>query len=165
MSTRRFAIPSHRLRRGWGFGPDNARLVEARPLSFEEYSAAHAEIGSVYFIGDQMGGDTIKIGWSRDPVTRMQQLQTGNPMPLKFWGIVAASRMIEPALHLLFANSSVNGEWFTDPEGSILAWLREMTFDQPIQSCRWFTAGSQNVTWEWDDKALLHRPVFGEPAE
>lgn len=163
MSGKRFAIPSQKLRRGWSFGPDYARIIEARPLSFEEYSAAHQEVGTVYFIGEQLGGDTIKIGWSRDPSTRLVQLQTGNPTPLKFLALIAASRMIEPAIHNLFAPSNVSGEWFTDPENSIRNWLSEMTFGQPIQACRWFKAGAESVTWQWDDKALLHRPLFSGP--
>lgn len=165
MSTKRFAIPSQRLRRGWNHGPDFARIVEARLLTSEDYYSARAEVGSVYFIGDQLGGDTIKIGWSRDPVTRLQQLQIGNPAPLKFLGCIAASRMIEPALHQLFALSYVSGEWFTDPEGSIRRWLLEMTFDLPIERCRWFMAGAESVTWSWDEKALLHHPLFSGKSE
>jgi hypothetical protein len=165
MSTKRFAIPSIRLRRGWHHASDFARVVEARLLSPEQYGAAHLDVGSVYFIGDALGGDAIKIGWSRDPVTRLQQLQIGNPSPLKFLGCVAANRLIEPALHHLFALSSVSGEWFADPEGSICRWLREMTFDEPISRCRWFMAGEQSVTWQWDEKALLHCPLFSEGPE
>lgn len=160
MSIKRFAIPSRPLRRGWSGGPDNVRVVEARALTQEEYVAAHVEVGCVYFIGEQMGGDTIKIGWSRDPVTRLQQIQVGNPNPLKIIGCIAANRLIEPALHQLFAASGVSGEWFTDPEGSIRAWLREMTFGQPISRCRWYMAGTQSVTWQWDDRALMHRPIY-----
>jgi len=164
MSVKRFAIPSEKLRRGWDNGPDQARVVEARPVSYEQYRADHREVGSVYFIGDELGGDTIKIGWSRDPVTRIQQLQVGNPAPLKFLGCVAASRQIEPGLHQLFALSYVTGEWFTDPEWSIHNWLEEMTFGQPIERCRWYMAGTAIVTWVWDAEALLHRPSFvGQP--
>lgn len=165
MSTKRFAIPSQKLRRGWTHGPDLARRVESRLMSDEEYRSAHAQVGSVYFIGEALGGDTIKIGWSRDPMTRLQQLQVGNPAPLKFLGCVAATRMIEPAIHQLFAGSCVSGEWFTDPEGSIRGWLNEMTFGRPIESCRWFMAGTQSVTWQWDEKALLHHPLFSDPPE
>lgn len=161
MSAKRFAIPSQELRRGWSFGPDHARVVEARAMSELEYCSAHADVGSVYFIGEQLGGDTIKIGWSRDPVSRLRQLQVGNPQPLKFLGCVAANRLIEPALHQLFAPAYVTGEWFTDPEGSMGRWLTEMTFGQPIERCRWFMGGAESVTWEWDAKALLHRPIFG----
>ena len=162
---KRFAIPSRRLRHGWSHGPDHARLVEARLMSGEEYQSAHLEVGSVYFIGDASGGDTIKIGWSRDPVTRLQQLQVGNPAPLKFLGCVAATRAIEPALHQLFAASAVSGEWFTDPEGSIHDWLQEMTFGHPIGRCRWFMAGTGSVTWQWDDAGRVHRPIIADGSE
>lgn len=160
MSTKRFAIPSSPLRRGWARGPEHARIVEARSLSETDYSAAHGVVGSIYFIGDATGGNTLKIGWSRDPVTRLGQLQIGNPTPLKCFGCVAANRMIEPALHMLFAAASVSGEWFTDPEGSIIRWLHEMTFDQPIERCHWSMAGTQSVTWDWDEKTLRHRPLL-----
>lgn len=161
MSTKRFFIPSQMLRRGWDFGPDEARIVEARAVSEEDYYAALREVGAVYFIGDELGGDALKIGWSRDPVRRLQEIQTGNPFPLKFIACVAATRMIEPALHQLFAVCHVQGEWFSDPEGSIGKWLEEMTFGQPIARCRWFKAGTQFVNWRWDDKALVHRPEAG----
>jgi hypothetical protein len=165
MSTKRFAIPSRRLRRGWDHGPDYARIVEARVLPEDDYLAAWSEVGCVYFIGEQLGGDTIKIGWSRDPVSRLQQIQVGNPTPLKIIGCVAANRLIEPALHQLFAPAAVSGEWFTDPEGSMRRWLNEMTFGQPIERCRWFMAGAQSVTWQWDEKAQLHRPLFSTTPE
>lgn len=165
MSIKRFAIPSRALRHGWDFGPEEARVVEARALPDEEYLAAQRDVGAVYFIGDQLGGDAIKIGWSRDPVKRLQQIQTGNPFPLKFLGCVAATRMIEPALHQLFASCHVSGEWFSDPEGSMVRWLNEMTFGEPISRCRWFKAGTQSVHWQWDPKELIHRPLFGEPDE
>lgn len=165
MSTNRFAIPSQRLRRGWDFGPDYARVVEARVMSEDEYDSAHAGVGSVYFIGEQLGGDALKIGWSRAPARRLQEIQVGNPSPLKIVGCVAATRLIEPALHQLFALSAVSGEWFTDPESSIRRWLGEMTFGHPICRARWFMAGAQCVTWHWDEKALLHMPIFaGAPA-
>lgn len=161
MSTRRrFAIPSQRLRRGWDFDHDYARIVEVSPLSMEEYAKAHQECGSIYFIGDATGGDTIKIGWSGDVLRRLQELQIGNPSPLKCIGCVAARRMIEPAIHQIFATAALSGEWFTDPEGSIRRWLHEMTCGQPIERCRWLTAGVESVTWQWDEKALLHRPIF-----
>lgn len=134
-------------------------------MSEEEYDAAHAEIGSVYFLGEQLGGDTLKIGWSRNPARRLQEIQVGNPAALKFIGCVAATRLIEPALHELFALSAVSGEWFTDPEGSIRRWLDEMTFGNRICRCRWFMAGAESVTWVWDEKALLHRPIFGGAPE
>ncbi len=160
-SIKRFAIPSQKLRRGWSHGPDHARVVEARLMSDDEYGAAHSEVGSVYFLGEVLGGDMIKIGWSRDPVTRLRQIQVGNPTQLKFLGCVAATRVIEPAIHQLFSLSGVSGEWFTDPEHSIRRWLDEMTFSHPIGRCRWFMAGSQPVTWRWDEIALVHRPLFG----
>lgn len=162
--SKRFAIPSQQLRHGWDFGPDYARIVECRAMSYEDYRANHADVGSVYFIVDQMGADTIKIGWSRDPARRLQELQVGNPTPLKIIGCVAATRLIEPALHQLFAPAAVSGEWFTDPEGSIRRWLKEMTFGHPIQRCRWLMAGAQSVTWVWDKIALVHRPEYSGSA-
>jgi hypothetical protein len=164
MSTkRRFAIPSQKLRRGWDFGPDLARVVEARALHADEYALSHNEVGSIYFIGESLGGDTLKIGWSRDPIRRLAEIQIGNPAPLKCIGCIAALRIIEPAIHQIFASSALSGEWFTDPEGSIRRWLHEMTFGQPVERCRWMMAGTAQVVWEWDDKALLHRPVFAGP--
>lgn len=165
MSVKSFAIPSEPLSHGWSRASDYARIVESRIVTDEAYAAARIELGCVYFIGEELGGDLIKIGWSRNPVARLRQLQTGNATPLKFIGCVAANRQIEPALHRLFSTASVSGEWFTDPEGSIRAWLNEMTFGQPIERCRFFKSGSGWVNWLWDDKAVLHRPVFSVPSK
>lgn len=162
MSTKRFAVPSQPLHRGWT-RPEYCKIVVSRPLGADEYARVQSEVGSVYFIGEQLGGDTIKIGWSRDPVTRLQQLQVGNPNPLQIIGCVAANRLIEPALHMLFASRSVSGEWFTDPEYSIRRWLKDMTFGQPIERCRLYMAGAQWVTWHWDAKAEQHFAEFSEP--
>lgn len=157
-----FAIPSKQLRLGWSWGPDRARVIDSRLLDEQTFLDSHAIRGSVYFIHDVFN-DTLKIGHSGDPGKRLRQLQTGNPSPLKLIGIVAARREIEQAIHDLFGGSSLEGEWFTDAEGSIRRWLKEVTFNQPWQRCEWLTAGMRDVTWQWNTATCIHDPIGMEP--
>lgn len=67
--------------------------------------------GFVYFV---RGGDRIKIGFSQLPVEmgRLQALQTGSPVELELVGQRPGTKLTERALHKLFAEDRVHGEWF-----------------------------------------------------
>lgn len=69
--------------------------------------------GYVYFIqsGGRMG--PIKIGWTKnDPITRLRDLQTGNPEPLELLSWRAGGPDLEAALHLVMRPLHLRGEWF-----------------------------------------------------
>lgn len=75
-------------------------------------AAPPASPSLVYFI--QAGHDgPIKIGRSRSPLTRLQELQTGNAMQLRYCGAVEGGAALEQALHEHFASIRLTGEWFT----------------------------------------------------
>ncbi|GEL75182.1 GIY-YIG nuclease family protein [Myxococcus virescens] len=65
----------------------------------------------VYFIqAGEMG--PIKIGSSRNPATRLLELQTGNPEPLFLCATSPGGVEAEQQLHEDFASLRMTGEWF-----------------------------------------------------
>ncbi len=65
----------------------------------------------VYFIRRGEDGP-IKIGWSRSPVGRMAQLQTGQEVQLHLLAMAPGGSREESELHRRFASSRMVGEWF-----------------------------------------------------
>jgi hypothetical protein len=61
----------------------------------------------------------IKIGKSKDPETRLAQLQTGNGEPLKL--IATVSGDYEKQFHKILAPYRVSGEWFAGIDAKILS--------------------------------------------
>jgi len=68
----------------------------------------------VYFIGvNEL--DVIKVGRSKDPIRRLQFLQTGCPYEMSLLQVVRSndrSSEVEKAFHLLFEHLLLRGEWF-----------------------------------------------------
>lgn len=73
----------------------------------------------VYFIA---AGPFIKIGLSKTPLTRMEELQPWNPYPLELAFAVPGDRQAEMVFHLYFYDCWHRGEWFRN-EGSLKAFL------------------------------------------
>lgn len=67
--------------------------------------------GWVYFIQVGAGG-SIKIGWAKNPDTRMRALQTAHPARLRFLGVIPGTKARERELHERFAHARMQGEWF-----------------------------------------------------
>jgi hypothetical protein len=68
--------------------------------------------GYVYFIVAE-GCDRVKIGYSRDPTVRLNELQTGSPFPLRIVRVIPACRgTLETRVHKHFADLRLHGEWF-----------------------------------------------------
>lgn len=66
----------------------------------------------IYFL---RSGDSnfIKIGYcAGDPITRLKDMQTGNPQQLVLIGCMEGGRFDEKRLHGLFYEYHVRGEWF-----------------------------------------------------
>lgn len=63
----------------------------------------------VYFIAC---GPFIKIGITNDLVRRLQSLEAQCPYPLTVLGVIAGSRRLEKALHLMFVEDKHRSEWF-----------------------------------------------------
>ena len=64
----------------------------------------------VYFIGGVTGH--IKIGFARNPHSRMYEMQTGSPVKLMIYAYALAPRETEWALHKHFERDRCHGEWF-----------------------------------------------------
>jgi len=98
--------------------------VRAREVRYKVEHVPQSELcGLVYFV--QSGDDgPIKIGWSRDVVRRVAELQTANAHALVLLGAVPGTMEDEAAMHARFAHLRMEAEWFRNsPE--IHAFLRE----------------------------------------
>jgi len=67
--------------------------------------------GFVYYIQEEMDGN-IKIGWSEDPIKRLQQHQTSNSRELRMLVYVKENPDYEKEIHRKFQTSKTQGEWF-----------------------------------------------------
>ncbi len=69
----------------------------------------------LYIICDS-SESTVKIGYSRDPQSRLRSLQTGYPLPLRVYHSVLVSedrvRLLERKLHQEMSIYRTRGEWF-----------------------------------------------------
>ena len=64
----------------------------------------------IYFIA---AGKHIKIGYSVDPVSRLKELQTGNPLKLSIRATIQNGCFkTETGLHEMFEHLRKKGEWF-----------------------------------------------------
>lgn len=82
----------------------------------------------LYIIQSDVTG-AIKIGMSKNPQSRLRQLQTGSPYKLKLLTIVKGKGHLERSLHesLKPYKQSCKGEWFDfECTGSLPVWLSEM---------------------------------------
>lgn len=63
----------------------------------------------IYFIKAK---NYVKIGVSKNPVQRLKELQTANPIKLKLLGTIEGNFSTEAALHRMFYKWKKTGEWF-----------------------------------------------------
>lgn len=79
-------------------------------MSSSEFDRTH---GYVYII---QSGDNYKIGYSKDPFTRLDKLRTGSAFPLRLIHRISTLRYreIEKHLHFTFDSKRITGtrEWF-----------------------------------------------------
>lgn len=68
--------------------------------------------GYVYFIQGSNEEGLIKIGWAKDPIKRLADLQTACPIPLTLLGAKPGDVTDEKALHRKLAFARFHGEWF-----------------------------------------------------
>jgi hypothetical protein len=74
----------------------------------------------IYFIQSETG--TIKIGYSRSPKQRLNNLQGSNPEKLTLLGTIKGGRFKEAELHKRFSSIKLTGEWFR-PDESLLSYI------------------------------------------
>ena len=92
------------------FPPVRKKKPEARAAG-EIFAAPRPQPAAsfTYLMGAE-GSNFVKIGWARDPESRVAALQTGNPMTLSIlWKVEGP---YEARLHTEFAPYRVRGEWF-----------------------------------------------------
>lgn len=66
---------------------------------------------AVYFIRNTRSG-AVKIGSATDPRKRLVGLQTGCPDTLELVGAIPGGRVQEKAMHRMFKQFRLRGEWF-----------------------------------------------------
>ncbi len=85
----------------------------------------------VYFVAS---GDAVKIGTTGDLRTRLADMQSGNPVPLRLLGCIPGGRAIEQKLHRRFRALHLSREWFKNT-GDLqeftesIASLKELPYD------------------------------------
>lgn len=79
--------------------------------------------GHIYFI--QAGEDgPIKIGFSKDPVSRLRTLQTAHTEKLKMLHHQTGTRVDEVKLHHKFKSLKIRGEWY-QAKGPLLDFIQK----------------------------------------
>lgn len=63
----------------------------------------------IYFI---RSGEYVKIGYSDNPLGRLRQVQTGNPIEAELLAVCPGGKDDEAAIHGAFQQHRVSGEWF-----------------------------------------------------
>lgn len=73
-------------------------------------------MGYVYFVRPIGKRDATKIGYTRDPATRLPLLQTWVPYPLEVVLLIEGDRALEARLHSQFYADHSHQEWFGESE-------------------------------------------------
>jgi transcriptional regulator with XRE-family HTH domain len=77
----------------------------------------------IYFIQRASGGP-IKIGYAKNVAKRLKVLQTGVSEELVVLGICQGERSYESALHQVYREYRISGEWF-EPAPKLVAFIKE----------------------------------------
>lgn len=133
---------------------DLMMFLRTQIVSEDDWALAHAKNGSVYFIRD-VTNDCIKVGHSRDPITRLSTLQVGNSNRLHLVGLVAAEFAIEQHIHRQLMEGHALGEWFYD-RGIVTQWLMDMTQGEPLCRYIWALVPGHETFCSWDEKTGSH---------
>ncbi len=117
----RYLVEQYAANRTNPLGKHLAPAVEAMDAAIAERRGT-----SVYFASS---ANRIKIGWSGQVATRLAQLQTGNPDPVRLLATMPGGRALERRLHERFADARLAGEWFAaTPE--LMAYIELTRHDQ-----------------------------------
>jgi hypothetical protein len=76
-------------------------VVWKQVSSFFEAARPYEDCSFVYIVGEEDDGP-IKIGVSKDPISRLRQMQTGNPRRLRIEYVLMGDIVIEKFLHDLW---------------------------------------------------------------
>lgn len=84
-------------------------------------------VKKIYFVQEGEAGP-VKIGWTQqDLVARLNQIQNGNPRPVRLIGLLVVDSPVqaEEALHAHFADWHIRGEWY-EPGPSLMEFIAEV---------------------------------------
>lgn len=87
---------------------------DARQLAREEPTTAREKTTGpnyIYYVA-ATGSDVVKVGISRNPWSRVSDLQTGSAAKFELLATLKTTARSEKALHKLLAQSRESGEWF-----------------------------------------------------
>lgn len=79
------------------------------------------ETGFLYLAQQESKTGPVKIGWSENPQSRIDDLQTSSPHPISLLAVIPGSRADEAALHAHFKDQNLHREWFRFSESIMLA--------------------------------------------
>lgn len=94
------------------------------PGNAPEICGKRFNVGHVYFI-QGLSNEWIKIGFSKQPLRRLDDLQAGSPTPLRIIKTVPGDMSLERKLHHYFSEYRKHGEWFDISEEDVYKALAE----------------------------------------
>lgn len=100
-----------------------ATAQKRRAESVHPFSG-YASGSYIYFIQAKSGG-LVKIGFAKDPATRLRDMQSGCPIPLAILATCRGGQMHEGSVHYRFRAHRAHGEWFA-PVPELLAFVAEV---------------------------------------
>jgi hypothetical protein len=91
----------------------------------------------VYAIREAGETGLVKIGFSKNPKTRLHDMQVGNPRELYLLACKRGTRQTEFEIHVKCRHLRIRGEWFRlgDPLNSIITGMRQMGDTPDCVSC------------------------------
>lgn len=99
---------------GTNYQTDYLRSEEAKrktQIKYKELINKEDNRGFVYVFANFFSG-VCKIGFTKNPLNRLKQVQTGCPYKLEIVLVINGSVKVEKALHRKYKKFKTNGEWF-----------------------------------------------------
>ena len=76
----------------------------------------------------------VKIGFSRQPVRRLAQMQTASPDRLTLFDKFPGDRSLEAAFHHTLADRRMTGEWFDNRDGQVTDLFGRMAWEARMEA-------------------------------
>ena len=73
----------------------------------------------IYLIQTTDASGAVKVGWTRDLVGRLTNLQQAHPVPLRVLLVFSGSRKVEQEFHEKLARLRLRGEWYNLKESNL----------------------------------------------
>lgn len=140
------------------------RLYPGRKNLDELWRFKVTEPSYVYVLKAE-GDRPIKVGYAANVITRMGELQTGNPKPLELMYVIPGDRELEWQLHGVAGNmmTRLMGEWFSGPNlGEFLEFVGSLE-DRMMEA----VDAGKRVSWRdhYPEKWLFPREVRAKHPE